>query len=45
LKTDLIKKYEDIRKNNETLFKGFEEKNKVMLKKQKKKFEIKIEQL
>ncbi|KAL4442585.1 hypothetical protein ABPG74_006987 [Tetrahymena malaccensis] len=45
MKTDLLKKYEEIRKNNESLFKNFEEQSNLMLKKQKEKYEEKLQKL
>ncbi|KAL4471818.1 hypothetical protein ABPG72_008836 [Tetrahymena utriculariae] len=45
MKTDLLKKYEQIRKNNESLFKNFEEQSNLMLKKQKEKYEEKLQKL
>lgn len=45
LKTDLINKYEEIRKNNEQMFKNYELKNQQTLKKLKQKYESKISHL
>lgn len=45
LKTNLINKYEEIRQNNEQLFKNFEEKNQDTITKLKTKQEAKVKAL